>query len=124
MEWGFITVTNNVARNGGSVVYADQQATTWQWLSQNCLFCGNSGNISFQFLSTTGYANWGYRDLFQVVDGIHPPFDSAAMTLYTLDCKIATLALNGGLVQTIALLPGSPAIDTGLLNNEQSPVDE
>ena len=46
------------------------------------------------------------------------------MTLNTTDCKIAALALNGGLVQTIALLPSSPAINTGLFNNEQSPFDE
>ena len=55
-------------------------------------------------------------NLFPFIDGGHNiqyPGTSCGATIISVDPKLGALANNGGLTQTIALLPGSPAIDAG-----------
>ena len=76
-------VARNVTQSGGALVEADAE-------------------------SSDGHINGSHDLIMAIAMGTTPPMD----TLTTCP-RLAPLLDNGGLTRTVALLPGSPAIDAG-----------
>lgn len=99
------TFSNNQANlsggNGGASLYLSAPASTTLY---NNLLTNNTGGgecVSFGSVVTTGSNNF-------VGDG-----SATCLPILTGNPLLGPLADNGGFTQTMALLPGSPAIDAG-----------
>ncbi|MCP4124806.1 MAG: HYR domain-containing protein, partial [Bacteroidetes bacterium] len=108
------TISGNGAVSGGGV-YIDPTSTSLT-LFNNSIIYGNTAS------STDGPDGWGERaDIDQNssynyvgdIDDFRMPTIFALQNKYEIDPVINPLADNGGLTKTMALLCGSPAINTG-----------
>ena len=114
------TLFNNHAYNGeGGGIYVTSPALTLL----SSIIANNSGN---SVPDVMGSANSLGHNLIGFGDGLSLTAINGATgdqvgTFYNrIDPKLATLANNGGLTQTLALLPGSPAIGHGDCNGSSS----
>ena len=86
-------------------------------LIHNSIIAGNTGDVA----DVRGYIASDGHNLFSSTDGINgqQPGD-----IVTSSPGLAPLAANGGATQTMALLPGSPALDAGLDGDAVSTTDQ
>ncbi len=95
-----VTFHNNSASNGGGIINAGGVATI-----RNSILYGNSGGeIQNYSMLESATANVTYS----IVQGGYPGIGN-----FNTDPLLGSLADNGGFTRTMALLPGSPAIDAG-----------
>jgi hypothetical protein len=122
------TVSGNTALSGGGIFSIDEPTTltlTNCTLSENSASVGggiggdiDADTLEFEHLEMTNSIIANSSCSHPVVDGGHNlqwPGTDCGETIPSLDPLLdsAGLADNGGATQTIALLPGSPAIDAG-----------
>jgi hypothetical protein len=109
-DQGVSTVTNstfwgNSAGAGGAIFVESTDVTL-----KNTIFAGNTG------VNCAGPPEFGGGHLINDGGGNLTTDDTCPGT-YTTDAMLGPLAFNGGPTQTIALLPGSPAIDAAVAGN-------
>ncbi|MEP7288177.1 MAG: choice-of-anchor Q domain-containing protein [Chloroflexota bacterium] len=102
---------------GGGAIYAFTDFTGGAWpLAVNDTIVGNQGGVFGVTLQNSIIAyNTGWN-CDTVRDGGHNlqyPGNGCGAAIPILDPKVSPLQDNGGSTQTMALQPGSPAIDTG-----------
>ncbi len=107
------TLTANVGGGGGGGVYNTAPAVATM---SNSILAGNTGGLSFGGPDCLGgpITSVGYN-LVGIVSCVFmaAPTDLTGSSAFPLDAKVGPLADNGGPTPTHALLPGSPAIDSG-----------
>ena len=99
------TVTSNHTVSGASV----QTTEGGQYVFSNSIIAGNTGAPNCAFPAAPAPINNGHN----LEDGTSCGFGSANGNLSSTNPQLGPLADNGGPTKTHALLPGSPAIDTG-----------
>lgn len=119
MLYGQATVTNNTIANnfanwwgGGLAADTDTGVTV-----NNTIFSNNVGNRGGAAIKSGAHTN---RLMLNGQNNIQFPNRTSASTdflavkgIRVIDPKLGSLQSNGGATQTMAVLPGSPAIDTG-----------
>jgi hypothetical protein len=108
-----ITICNGTADIANSTFYINASN-----LDQTLSICWNSPTITLRNTILFREGTTGLNCIPQVVDvGNNIQYGGASAscpgTIPVLDPKLAPLARNGGLTETMALQPGSPAIDAG-----------
>ncbi|MGH8041776.1 MAG: choice-of-anchor Q domain-containing protein [Rudaea sp.] len=105
------TISGNVANYlGGGFELNKFDATL-----TNSIVANNSANSGAEFFGTTQYGTNNVTANNTLIEGnysIGGTF-SGANNIFGQDPKLGPLTNNGGSTQTLALLPGSPAIDVG-----------
>jgi predicted outer membrane repeat protein len=100
-----VTISGNSATTYGGGIYNDGSSKP---LLRNTIIWGNSNPSGAQF-----YFNNGTSDIYNsVMQGGCPNFGSCTNVISS-DPRLGTLGSYGGFTQTIPLLAGSSAIDTG-----------
>jgi predicted outer membrane repeat protein len=94
-----VTISGNTAVTYGGGIYSD--SVNGNVTTRNSILYGNSGG---EIYNTVGNANVTYS----IVQGGYPGTGNL-----NANPLLGTLQNNGGSTQTMALLPGSPAIDAG-----------
>jgi len=110
-----VLVSNTISGNqcvweGGGMLASDTVTIT------NCILAGNSASVHPEKADLTGTIQSGGNNLVGIStdgDGFDANDLSGAVDA-PLDALLGPLQDNGGLTFTIALLPGSPAIDQGI----------
>ncbi|HEY9694944.1 MAG TPA: DUF4347 domain-containing protein [Oculatellaceae cyanobacterium] len=98
------TISANTTNHGGGI-YNEEGTIT----AKNTIIAGNTANFVPDFVSTANstFISGGHNLIGTATTG------TIASDIITSDTKLGTLQNNGGTTQTIALLPGSPAINAG-----------
>jgi len=114
-----LTVRNStLAGNSATVMGGGIGSSSGQYVSlSSSIVANNSGPLSPDIASTKALTISGAYNLVGVADGGNVTFPGTGNLLGTiaapLDAKLGPLAFNGGPTPTHALLPGSPAINSG-----------
>lgn len=103
------TISSNAAYYYGGGIYNAYAASLW-----HTIIAGNSAG-SFACTDAAGSLDSRGYNLIGIIDGSSgwQETDLRGTAAQPLDPKLAPLANNGGPTQTMALLPGSPAINAG-----------
>jgi predicted outer membrane repeat protein len=97
-----VTISGNVAVGGGGGVSVVSGAA----LAINTIFDGNTGNCAGTFASA-------YASTYNLSSDATCTYSPGLNNLANTGAMLGPLANNGGPTPTMALLPGSPAIDAG-----------
>jgi hypothetical protein len=101
-------ITNSTVSGNTAGILVDDHSGAVSLILRNTIIANNSTNCSGP-----------------IIDGgnnLQFPGTSCGATIPVADPKLGPLAANGGVTQTMALLPGSPAIDAG--NNSTCPATD
>jgi len=89
---------------------------------RNCVFAGNTGPEGSRLELITVFGDWPVNVSHSIISGeTDDDYIDEGNNQIGIAPKLGPLADNGGPTMTHALLPGSPAIDTGA--NSELPVD-
>ncbi len=111
------TIAGNSAANGGGIILFSGTVAV-----ENCIVAGNTATTGPDIQRSGGAItraggsvigdNASAAAAFPAGTP-NPSGDQVGTTASPLNARLASLASNGGLTQTMALLPGSPALDKG-----------
>jgi len=107
------TIANNFAGSGGGglAVNSQSQSSTNVTIN-NTIFNKNSVKVENQFTNTGSHTNRMIPNGQNNIQSVSTD-DLAVEGIQVIDPKLDVLKDNGGPTNTMALLPGSPAIDAG-----------
>jgi hypothetical protein len=108
-----VTIAGNTAAIGGGLAHPDYSGASWELrntiVADNCALIGPDISNAFAFSSSP--ISLG-KNLVENTNGF-PSSNLIASDLRNVDPKLGPLQNNGGPTFTMALRPGSPAIDKG-----------
>lgn len=118
------TISGNTAPNGGGGVYLFNTTISFR----NSIVAGNNGSPSPDIykINASNITQRGLN-LIGINDSVAPEFPAGPLvgtSAAPKDALLRPLALNGGLTPTMALRPGSPAIDASITTLGVEPTDQ
>ncbi len=103
------TIVGNSTASGGGGLSGNAGTT----IVRNSLIAGNNGKFGPDANATVTSQGFNLLGKADMANGFTQSSDQTGTASAPLDTKVGSLQNNGGPTPTIALLPGSPAIDAG-----------
>jgi hypothetical protein len=107
------TFTENLGPIYGAALWGKANGNGVSPVVQNCLIAGNRANLEPDVAGTFASGGFNLIGLLRDATGFGAAGDLLGRPAAPIDPRLGTLADHGGPCPTVALLPGSPAVDQG-----------